>query len=375
MKKNAYEFYKPIIVKDIKVDWITGETIPSGETWIMITKKFISSLEENFYTYSTNMLSLFIWGNIWDHLNRILIIIKEDNTAKIYRKFPMSVWIIAKQDIKAGSLIWKRQIADIESIEFNDSEYEIEIEQWDKIIWLFRIDWRFWLYFDFSKTLNPTNLSKELGSCYRSLAYYNLYSFLDDKDNFDFLLQDWWFPFIQINDERFERLIQYYKEEKKYELHVNELIEWFNKEKIEAIVRYWWQNPVLNSKKNIIEAGIGEYFKDINCIKNLSSEIEWIIRYACFNEKWEKDPKVKDLKEYITDKGVSKFSSIGSLGFPKLFYDYLTEVVFKKFDIEKEIPTSRHSVAHWIAKFENYTKIRAFQMILIIDQIYFFLRK
>ena len=219
MKKNAYEFYKPIIVKDIKVDWITGETIPSGETWIMITKKFISSLEENFYTYSTNMLSLFIWGNIWDHLNRILIIIKEDNTAKIYRKFPMSVWIIAKQDIKAGSLIWKRQIADIESIEFNDSEYEIEIEQWDKIIWLFRIDWRFWLYFDFSKTLNPTNLSKELGSCYRSLAYYNLYSFLDDKDNFDFLLQDWWFPFIQINDERFERLIQYYKEEKKFTEH------------------------------------------------------------------------------------------------------------------------------------------------------------
>jgi hypothetical protein len=52
----------------------------------------------------------------------------------------------------------------------------------------------------------------------------------------------------------------------------------------------------------------------------------------------------------------------------------LKDAIFPKFDLEKgEIVLSRHTSSHGIAKVEDYSKIRAIQMILILDQLYFYI--
>lgn len=176
----------------------------------------------------------------------------------------------------------------------------------------------------------------------------------------------------------FQHLIDYYTDSKKYIFQIEQILEYFNQDRILELHTYWWSNPAFNEKREIIEAGIEAYLQGtksgyINAIKTLATEAEGIIRLAYFRE-FGKSPNTQEIKQFITDRGEKRFSSAGSLSFPKLFYDYLSQSVFKRFDLELgKIPSSRHSYAHGVAGLENYDQIRAFQLILTLDQIYFFL--
>ena len=56
------------------------------------------------------------------------------------------------------------------------------------------------------------------------------------------------------------------------------------------------------------------------------------------------------------------------------FFKYLESVVFRGFDVDKDdVELSRHSVGHGVAAQEKYTKVRASQLILVLDQIHFYL--
>jgi len=129
----------------------------------------------------------------------------------------------------------------------------------------------------------------------------------------------------------------------------------------------------------LIEAGLSSYFQNdqagnISSIKILSSEIEGILRSSIFNDSNVSNPSTEQLKVHIVNKATQQFSTFESLGFPHKFKDYLDNVLFKGFNIaDTEIPTSRHSVAHGVARIDNYSRIRALQLILLLDQIYFFL--
>ncbi len=77
---------------------------------------------------------------------------------------------------------------------------------------------------------------------------------------------------------------------------------------------------------------------------------------------------------FALEKGKIKTGSEFSLFFPRAFFEYLKESVFPNFDLEQgDISLSRHTSSHGIAKAEDYTKVRALQMILILDQIYFYI--
>ena len=87
-----------------------------------------------------------------------------------------------------------------------------------------------------------------------------------------------------------------------------------------------------------------------------------------------KNVHLPELIKHIVNKGRSKTGSDYSLFLPRSFFDYLTNSVFAKFDLESgEVKFSRHSSSHGVAKTEDYNKSRALEMILILDQIYFYL--
>ena len=146
-------------------------------------------------------------------------------------------------------------------------------------------------------------------------------------------------------------------------------MEYFNKDEVVALTKNWWSNPSLNEKREIIEAGIEAYFQGtksgyINAIKTISTEIEGVIRIA-YSREFGKKPNTKEIKKYIISLGEKKIPDAGSLGFPKLFFEYLNQSVFKEFDLALgEIPSSRHTFSHGVAKLENYSQIRTLQLLL-----------
>ena len=114
----------------------------------------------------------------------------------------------------------------------------------------------------------------------------------------------------------------------------------------------------------------------IYCIKTLTPEIEGIIRIHYFKETGKgKRVFFSHLTKHVREQGREKSGSDFSLYLVRPFFDYLENIFFADFNLEKGgITLSRHSSSHGVAKPEDYKKIKALQTILVLDQIYFYLR-
>jgi len=368
--------YVPVIKENIELAGIAVETVLPNQTVKILTKAFIDSYDPRFDKYSNNLLVTLLSSKEIAFLDNLLVVIKPDNNAYIYRVFPLIFKILAKKNIAKGTLVTTNDIADISSVIFQDDFFKIDIDDNDKIILFLRNGHRFGLYFDLSGNSTNDFRAKEIAYYYKSFIYKGMFDFLSQDSNLESLINDGWFPFIRIIGSPFEKLIEYYSEDTKYESYINNLMDIFPSETITAIMNSWWGKSVFKDKREIIEAGIQAYNNGgyINCIKNLASEIEGLIRNAMYLETHITKPTMKDLKDFLVKKGVEKFNDDRALGFPVLFSKYLDESIFVGFDIsDATIVTSRHSVGHGVARFDNYTKIRAFQLILTLDQMFFYL--
>jgi hypothetical protein len=369
----------PVIVRSgIKIDGFATETIPKNCTGTIIRKGFISSYEPAFEKICDNLLNLLVGRSESDFINTLIAVIKKDDTGLVYRHFPMQIGIRTKKEKKQYEVVFENELLDINKVEFVDDIFKLDIADEDKFVWLFRKNWKFGLFFDFTGGLKTNELAQELATHYKHLMFFNYYAAKQERDSFIELIKDGWFPFVQLLGSDFEQLIQHYRDDKKYDFQIKGILDNFDKDKVYAFSEQWWGNSIFNDKRGILEAGIEAYFQNstsgyVNATKTLSTEIEGIIRVAYFREKG-KNPSTADLKEYVQTCGSQKFSA-DSLGFPELFYEYMNHSIFQGFNLNSdEIPSSRHSYAHGVAKLENYNQIRAFQLILTLDQIYFFLK-
>ena len=154
----------------------------------------------------------------------------------------------------------------------------------------------------------------------------------------------------------------------------------FDKARIEKITNKWWGKQIIGDKKEILQAGINAFLRgdnegNINCIKTLLPEVEGIIRLQYFSDTGKgKKVSVPKLLTHLAEKGKTKAGSDYSLFLPLAFLNYLKDVVFSDFNLEiGQLDLSRHSSSHGVAKAEAYTRIKALQMILVLDQIYFYI--
>ena len=215
---------------------------------------------------------------------------------------------------------------------------------------------------------------------YRYLSFQYVYDIIDSEINFDALVNDGWFPFIEVLGSEFKEISEAYKNSPPLLERANRIVEKFDEERINKISIKWWKNPIFSEKRLIIETALNAYVRNteegfITCIKIILTELEGILRLNLFNETGKgRDVYVRDLLNHIVNKGKDKTGSEISLFLPRYFLKYLEKSVFSQFDIEAGVVSlSRHTSSHGVAKTEDYTKCRALQMILILDQIYFFI--
>lgn len=355
------------------------ETVQPGEMAKVQTRGSFVSDNPLFYTYIDQISGIFLKNVLVGQVFQFLVLIHSDLSADLYlNHLPVKVMMMAKRDLKKGEVITTGDIADIKQLSFEG----IAIKDTDKVIFCFKVGWKFGLFFDLNREgpLNIPAMETELGSLYRYLSFQYVYDVLESGPHFDMLLRDGWFPFIEILVSEFKELSEAYKNLPNPQGKVQEIVSKFSEQRIERIVSKWWKKEIFLDKKDILESGIKCYLGNdtkgfIACIKILLTEIEGIIRLHYFKETGKgKDVHIPDLINYVFDKGKTKTGSEASLFFPRNFLYYLKEAIFPKFDLEKgDIALSRHTSSHGVAKVEDYSKTRAVQMILILDQLYFYI--
>ena len=275
--------YEPL-VRD--VEDLAGLLMSSGakgEQVNVLQKHFFTSCEDNHRHFFNELLGTVLGPNL-ENLNKVLTVIREKK-AYIYKNYPMVLESRLKEDVKAHRVVFENQVLDILGVKFRDAVFNLDIKDGDKFLWLFRDGWSFGLYFDFSGKMKVDDLWGELGTCYRKIRYYSLYSFLSTENNFDRLLARGWFPFAQILGSEFDQLRWSLDHDDTKEITIteNNVIKSFTRERIDKFTGYWWRNEIFRKKRELLTAGINAYLRAdadgiINCIKTLTSEIEGIIR-------------------------------------------------------------------------------------------------
>ena len=367
-----------------KVENVLGFLISNtkeGENTDVLTKAIITSDEPQFYPYIYQISAIFLNKNdiCVDSVYQFLVIIHQDLSADTYvNDFQVVSEIVVKKDITKGDTVRESDIADIRSLKFP----EIEIIDSDKIIYCFKIGWKFGLFFDLDrgKPLALNDLYQQIGALYRYLRFQYVYNLIETEPHFEEILKDGWFPFIALLGNEYRTLIEIYQNKFDFDSRINNFLNTYDRLRLNRMINKWWNKQVFQEKQQILEAGVNAYllgtnYDIINCIKNLYSEIDGIIRKQYFKDTGKGQyVKTRDLLQYVLNKGLQKSETDISLFLPRQFFKYLSDIVFNNFDLKTgEIGFSRHSVCHGIASATAYTKMKALQAILILDQIYFYI--
>ena len=329
-----------------------------GEYVWLLTRASITSDEPNFYKYIEQISTMFFskCGVLQDAVYQFLILIHRDLSAELYiNNFPIEIEVLAKRDIKALEPIIDGDIADVRRLKFSN----IQIADTDKVFYCFKVRWKFGLFFDLGRPekLDIENMYWTLGKLYRELSFQHIYNTLKTREQFEEMLKDGWFPFVQLLSWQYKAIIEAYQDKLDFHNRIDKVVNSFDKEAIEKIVEKWWKNQIFKDKKELIQPGINAFKRFdndgyVNCIKNLLSEAEGIIRLQYYSDTGKgKNVYMPELLDYLIEKGKKKTGSDCSLFLPLQFFDYLRNVIFPPFDLASgQVDLSRNTSSHGVAE-------------------------
>ena len=366
-------------IEDFTSDRRQIEVAVSGEL-ISDTPEFYKLMEEITKIYFSSAEFQMTVNDI----HSFLILVHSDLSADIYvNDFRVHVIVRLKRDIEnfeVGALIRHSDIADVHELNFPD----IDIQDTDSVICCLKVGWKFLLYFNFVHSGRRTDLASmqtDLGRLHRYLSFQDVYRTLEAKACFQDMMDDGWFPFVEILGKDYKELAAAYQNERSApDNTVRTLLDSFDESRIKGMTEKWWGNHLFREKRKLLQAGINAFLRRtesdyISCIKNLYSEMDGILRFHYLRDTG-KGSKIgqKQLIPHLIETGKRTAKSAVSLIFPKKFLTYLTDHVFGNFNLETgSVELSRHSSSHGVAAAEDYTEAKALQALLILDQIYFFL--
>ena len=284
--------------------------------------------------------------------------------------------MLARRPLQAGAVVTDRDIADIRRVRFP----EINFDPNDKVVYCFNAGWKFGLFFDLGSPRSSTVDELELawGTLRRYLTYEHVYDGLVGLDA-AYMRVDGWFPFVELVGKDFRTLRDAYAPAGDLDGLVERLVTSFDAARLNAIMARWWAKPAFKAKQALLGAGV-EAFRSgtsegaIQCIKTLHSELEGLIRTIYLEDKGRSSGvKINDLLQHVVERGLAKAESDQSMLLPKEFFTYLKDVLFANFNVDRgDVELSRNSSSHGVARPADYTRARALQAILAIDQLCFY---
>jgi len=305
----------------------------------------------------------------------VLLILKPNATAELWLDAAaVSLRCAVKRAMAAGTVIFEHDIADVTGMSFPC----VTFGEADKVLCLFRQDWRFGFAFDMNPDgkLDLEEFTTTLGTLYRQLRYKHLYEAVSEPVLFDRLLTTGWFPFVEIITAEFKNILHHCEAGFDVAEIEKKIIAKFDSARIGRILERWVAKPHFAAKANLLRAAITAFGNNepIAAIKILLTEIEGVLNDAYRATHGGEGARLKDLLAFAEAAAERKAGGSNTLLFPKAFGRYLREYTFANFDPSTQTGTagSRHAVGHGAASQESYTMPHALQAILTLDQLAFY---
>ncbi len=305
----------------------------------------------------------------------LLLVLKPDASAELWLDTAaVSIRCAVKRAMAAGTVVFEHDIADITGMTFPC----VTFGEGDKVLCLFRQDWRFGFAFDMNPEgkLDIEGFSTTLGTLYRELRYKHLYDALSKPEVFDRLLTAGWFPFVEIITAEFSDLLHHCEAGFDVREIEDGIIGKFDDSRMQRILERWIAKPHFVTKADLLKAAIAAFRnkEPVAVIKILLTEIEGVLNDAHRATHGGQGAKLKDLLAFVEASAEHKAGGSNTLLFPKAFGRYLREHTFANFDPVAQTGTagSRHAVGHGAASQDSYTMSRALQAILTLDQLSFY---
>ena len=371
----------PIKLSDVQVNGIAAEAALSDSTIRVWTRLSLTSDEPVFHRVVRNISRLIadhaqLAGTpiSLNHANSVLLVIRPDNSAELWvDSAAVTVRVVAKRALQPGTPIFENDICDVTALAFPC----VDIGPHDRLVYLFRQDWRFGLFFDFNPdgNLSLEETQRSLGTLFRRLKYSHLYDLLADQAFLIRIIEAGWFPFVEIIGQEFESLAN--PCEAGFELTEAgvQLLQKFDNERLERIFCRWMVKSHFRPKEGILRSALDAYMRQdpVAVMKIVLTEIEGVLSeaYRAVNGN---GAKLNKLLEFAAQSAERKAGVPDSLLFPAAFGRYLRDYTFANFDPTSGILTSssRHAVGHGAANADSYTMPRALQALLTLDQLAFY---
>lgn len=371
---------KPISLSDANLHGVSARAAKGGEKVSVYSMLAITSDDRSFHLIVENLVSA-IEGMAQRQgktvavrrTDTMLMIIRPDDSAELWLDTAaMATMAMVKRPMDAGSVVFESDVADVTGMHFP----LVEIGQGDRVICLFRQNWRFGLFFDFNPDgeFDHDRMSRTLGTLYRTMRYRHLYDALADESLFERLVAAGWFPFVEIIEE-FRDLASHAEAGFDLDDIEQKLTSIFDEKRLNRMFDRWMTRPHFKDREPLLRAAIKNYLEGepAATIKIVLTEIEGVLNDS-YRSQFGKGAKTKRLLEYACDNAAQRAGSGDTLLFSNAFARYLSDYTFANFDPAgpKGSAGSRHAVGHGAADPSSYTMTRALQALLTIDQFGFY---
>jgi hypothetical protein len=304
-----------------------------------------------------------------------LLVLKADRTAELWLDTAaVSIRCMVKRSVAAGAAVFENDIADVTGLTFP----AVKIEATDKVLCIFRQDWRFAMAFDFNPAgnLDIESFVSVLGKLYRSLRYRHLYDAIADPAVFDRLVASGWFPFVEIIGAEVKGLLRHVESGFEASEIENAILVKFDEARLDGMLERWIGKPHFATKHDLLKAAVDAYKRrePVAVIKIILTEIEGILNDAYRASHGGQGAKLRELLKFAVESAERRAGQRDTLMLPAAFARYLAAHTFANFDPVANTGTaaSRHAVGHGAAPQESYTMPRALQALLTLDQLAFY---
>lgn len=321
--------------------------------------------------FNTTVKSLAALCGITTNFNNLLVRISPDKQAKIYvDNFPFMVNVLLNKKKQSGCAIFESEIDDIASIRFADSFNDVSPQDNEQVIWVFRHNFNFGLYYDFRPNIKVIDTMKGMKDIYSYVHFLDFYQNISAR-KLKSLVKKGWFPFIALSTAQYNYISKNIAYLPKIWLKQN-----FNKDFIQSLTDKWMQKKVFQNRKKFLDEGLSAFFegKYLSSISVLLPQIEGIIA-----EKY-REERAKELASspnkiiaYIDNLAQTSCENYNRL-LPCNFKDYLKDFIFKHGMRSSDlVTTNRNTHSHGRAVAEDYTFERNLQIILTINQLFYYI--
>lgn len=310
-----------------------------------------------------------------ERANSVLLLVRPDRSGELWvDTVATSVGAIVKRPIGGGQPVFASDIADVVDVRFP----AVEFRQGDGVLYLFRQSWRFGFYYDLRMdgSLDVAAMGREIGALYRNLAYRHLYDAVRDVAAMAALTAAGWFPFIDIAGGEFADLARAYGVGVGVDVAEAAVVAAYDDARIDRLRDRWLAHPVLGARPRVLGSALEAFRRgdDVSTVKIVLTEIEGVLNDA-HRRTHGGGAKLPKLLRFAAAAGERKAGGPDTLLFPQPFRDFLLGSTFAQSDARSSggRAGSRHAVGHGAAGEDAYTRARALQAILTMDQLVFFL--